>query len=875
MAGSGPAVADVVLPEPSVTVTRQGIAVSALTQPDGKVLVGGSFTSANGAQRLYVARFMPDGTLDAGFSADPNSTVYAVAVAGDFIYIGGNFSQVGGQAHRSLARLSLATGVVDAWTMDADDQVQSLLVDGNNLYVGGWFTVIGGAAHGGLARINLSTGLLDSTFSPNFTGSTQIPALAVSGGNLYAGGLFTAVSGQPRANIARLNTATGALDPGWSPAIDGYVQAIAADGAGVYVGGSFSTIGGVFAYGLARINASNGTLDTTFAPGVNSAVYSLALVDGELRAAGAFAFSSGTPIGRLARFNLSSGAVIAAGSTDWSGYVQAVAQSGNTLFAVGAFTTAGGVSTDSIALIDAASLAVDATRNIGLTYPGTIYAMSDLPDGSMLIGGNFNKVNGKPHRYLAQFNSDGTLNPGWTLDADSQVNVLLVNGNDVYAGGYFSSLGGVAARSLARINYVSRAVDPLFLPRPNNAVVALAYNAGLLYAGGFFTSIGGRSMSNVARMDAATGNVDAGWAPNPDGDVNALLPVGGDMFVAGLFANIGGQARNGLARISGITGQSNTTFNSDLAYGTNTVRVNALVASGDALFMGGLFTSVHGVSMVSLAKVDSEDGSPVPGFTSPLDNVVYSLAVAGDALYVGGNFSVGGDASHRHVAKLNVTSGGIDTAFGGIARTYGDPIVFALTATTGRIWLGGQFDTFGGLPRNQIASFGALVPQMVKVYEFFAPTLNHYFRTANADEAFALIANPALGFNTTDNNFSAWSRAAYPADAKPVDRFYGSLTPGPNSHFYTAEPAEFAALRALEFVQPNTVPRWNFEEIAFAINQLHAYRRPPRRAGQGQAAPTIARCRVTPTTVTHRSRCVNQMLALGWSGEGVVMCALA
>src|SRR5207247_10878613 len=51
--------------------TLDGAVRAVLVQTDGKIVVGGSFTSADGVGRNYLARFNSDGSLDAGFLATP------------------------------------------------------------------------------------------------------------------------------------------------------------------------------------------------------------------------------------------------------------------------------------------------------------------------------------------------------------------------------------------------------------------------------------------------------------------------------------------------------------------------------------------------------------------------------------------------------------------------------------------------------------------------------------------------------------------------------------------------------------------------------------------------------------------------------------
>jgi hypothetical protein len=163
----------------------------------------------------------------------------------------------------------------------------------------------------------------------------------------------------------------------------------------------------------------------------------------------------------------------------------------------------------------------------------------------------------------------------------------------------------------------------------------------------------------------------------------------------------------------------------------------------------------------------------------------------------------------------------------------------------------------------------------VLVQEFYAPSLNHYFRTANDAEAQYLATRPELGWLPTGENFVAYARQGGPVEAKPVCRFYGSMSPGPNSHFYTGMAAECDWLKTLQQQTPADKPRWNFEEIAFAIPLPTAGECPASapakvyRAYNRRAAQNDSNHRYTTRLDIYQS-----MIAQGWTGEGVVMCAL-
>ena len=67
-------------------------------------------------------------------------------------------------------------------------------------------------------------------------------ALAVSGGDVYAGGDFTSTGGQTTQPDRAANT-DGTLDPSWNPdanAIARVVSRLAVSGGDVYVGGDFT-----------------------------------------------------------------------------------------------------------------------------------------------------------------------------------------------------------------------------------------------------------------------------------------------------------------------------------------------------------------------------------------------------------------------------------------------------------------------------------------------------------------------------------------------------------------------------------------------------------------------------------------------------------
>jgi uncharacterized delta-60 repeat protein len=179
-------------------------------QADGKIVMGGFFTSINGTERNCIARLNADGSLDSRF--DPgtgaNDSIYSVAVQADGkIVLGGDFFTINGTTRNHIARLD-ADGSLDD-TFDpgtgADDRVNSVSVqtDGK-IVLGGEFYSINDTERYFIARLN-TDGSLDATFDPG-TGlnNTVYSVAAQANGKLILGGQFTSFYSTARNGIARL-----------------------------------------------------------------------------------------------------------------------------------------------------------------------------------------------------------------------------------------------------------------------------------------------------------------------------------------------------------------------------------------------------------------------------------------------------------------------------------------------------------------------------------------------------------------------------------------------------------------------------------------------------------------------------------------------
>lgn len=255
---------------PSGSFTGGASVMAAGVQADGKLIVGGYFTYngsyPNGMPFTVnnLVRFNVDGTVDTTYAPAVNGIVRAILVlpSGSTI-IAGHFTQVAGVNQTYISRL-LPNGSPDYIGFQApvpNNYIYALgLLKDGKIIVGGAFTTMGGASFQRVACLQ-TNGPIVSAYNPVVTGigGTAVYAIAVyppdnpSADKVLIGGYFSAVSGAPRANLARLTTG-GVNDASFDmvPAFDGTIHAIGTDYATfttmgpsglnverIYVGGSF------------------------------------------------------------------------------------------------------------------------------------------------------------------------------------------------------------------------------------------------------------------------------------------------------------------------------------------------------------------------------------------------------------------------------------------------------------------------------------------------------------------------------------------------------------------------------------------------------------------------------------------------------------
>jgi uncharacterized delta-60 repeat protein len=317
--------------------SNSGISAT-VVQPDGKILIGGSFTSYDNVSVNRLARLHPNGRLDTSFNIGTgfNHTVNTIALDSQGkILVGGWFSSYNGVEAARIVRLNtdgsrdvtFSSGSLTGWT--SGDGIHSILVqpDGK-IVIGGRFTRYNGAERRMLARAN-TDGSVDSSFNPALSypiGTSTLTAgpdsdvysiVQQPDGKLIIGGDFVNFSGTDnnRRRIARVNT-NGTRDDTFLPGtgFNGTVYALALQSDGKIVAvGSFTRYNSTTdnRARVARIN-SNASLDTSFNPGTGAVssitsfprVSAVALQgDGKIIIGGHFDSYDGAASSRLARLN--------------------------------------------------------------------------------------------------------------------------------------------------------------------------------------------------------------------------------------------------------------------------------------------------------------------------------------------------------------------------------------------------------------------------------------------------------------------------------------------------------------------------------------------------------------------------------------------
>ncbi|MCB0878884.1 MAG: hypothetical protein KDC46_07885 [Thermoleophilia bacterium] len=692
--------------------------VNAVATTATRTYLGGDFTQ--------VGEFVGNGvTVDpvsaarrAGTPQVIGSASAAVPDGSGGVYIAGTISSVGGLRRVRVAHL-LADGGVDPYFdpgTGPGNTVQALQLSGSRLYIGGGFTTVQGASRRRVAALDATTGDLDTSFDPGTAANNWVAALAIDGGRLYIGGSFTTFNGSARVRVAAVDASTGALDASFNPGAgaNGSVDAIAVGAGRLYLGGSFTTYGGAAHGGIVAVDSATAAVDVGFnaGVGVDCCVTALAIGGGKLYLAGGFSTYAGTARNRLAAVDATTGALdgtfLPGAGTNSAPY--ALSLSGTRLYLAGGFDTYAGTARSALAAVDATTAALDMGFSSGAGIGGfydTAYSIAATTNG-VFVGGTFDMYDATPVGYLAALDAstghlDATFNTGTGLNAS--VSSFALTGTRLYIAGGFTTYDGTPRARLAAVDPATGALDAGFNPGtgPSAAPSALEASGTRLFLTGSFTSYNGTGRQYVAAVDAATGVLDAGFNPGtgPNAAPGTLAVDGSRVLIGGWFTSVSGTPRQHVAALNATTGALDAGFNPG-AGADNAVL--AITVVGGRAYLGGCFTTYGGTARHGIAAVDAATGTLDAGFDpgSGVDMCIYDFASTPTRLYFGGVFSSYDGVPRNSLAAVDPATGALVSSFDPGAGASG--AVQALSVNGTRIVMGGNFSSYGAVPLYGIAT---------------------------------------------------------------------------------------------------------------------------------------------------------------------------
>jgi uncharacterized delta-60 repeat protein len=547
-------------------------------QPDGKILIGG-FIGVNRTPGtdIGLARLNADGSLDQSFQAtltgveaqnDPTVNDFALLADGK-ILIGGNFTSVNFVPRDNIARLNTDGSVDQTFAAGVTNSVSFSYITGldiqsdGKIVAGGFFSL----PTANVARFN-ADGTVDATFDVGGGTDDSIEASAVlPDGKILVGGYFTEFDGTARNLFAQLNP-DGTLDSsfdsgtGFSLLNSGFVYAavIQPDGK-ILVGGDFSEVNGESRLSVVRLNP-DGTLDETFDAGRgtlttrNSVGRVLALElqpDGKILVGGSFESFDGTPASNLVRLNADgSRDDTFTGETD-GGVLEFSVQTDGKILIGGDFQIVDGVGPyRGIARLNADG-SLDTAFEVEL-ISGSVREIVPLAGGKTLIGGSIRFTHPKTkttERSIARINADGSFDPTFNSNIDIPL-FLTVESIKILSDGKLLLGGSSTIARMVRLNpdgLIDEGFD--FILTGNGSIIDMYVQPdGKTIAVGSFSVIQGEPLGYLARINE-DGSLDLSWNIEASNRVDVMVPdKNGLLLVGGSFDNIGGIERHGLARLS-------------------------------------------------------------------------------------------------------------------------------------------------------------------------------------------------------------------------------------------------------------------------------------------------------------------------------------
>jgi uncharacterized delta-60 repeat protein len=693
-------------------------------QSDGKILVGGGFTSYSGVSRNRIIRLNTDGSVDTSFVIGTGfgSIVAVTTLQSDGkILVGGSFTTYSGLTRNRIIRLNTDGSTDTSFVIGTgfDNSVITIASQSDGkILVGGSFTLYSGVSRNSIIRLN-TNGSVDTGFviGTGFNGTVSNITLR-SDGKILVGGDFTSYSGVSINRSILLNT-DGSIDlsfsmTGSTGAANNTVFGFLPKSSFTFVFGNFTTYNGISQTYLTKISYtyaglgtpfgrysrlnSNGSLDLTFSAGTGftSTVNKIdTQSDGKILVAGAFTQYSGIPTNKIVRLNTDNTLDTTFDTTNvFNGDINNFDfQSDGKIIVGGSFT------------------ALQNPTNTVSTFNGNVNNSITQPDGKILVGGGFSSYSGVTRLNIIRLNTDYTIDGSFIIGNGFNTTVrtiILQSDGKILVGGDFTTYSGVSYNRIIRLN-TNGSID-------NSFVIGSGFNTnyvdsiqlqpdGKILVGGSFASYSGVSSNNIIRLNT-DGSVDPSFVigtgfSGGGGNVNSItLQSDGKILVGGAFTTYSGLTRNRIIRLN-TDGSTDTSFVIGTGF-DSTVQTISLQSDGKIL-VGGDFISYSGVSGNRIIRLNT-DGSVDTSFVigTGFNNQVSSIESQSDGkILVGGSFSSYSGVSSVRIIRLN-TNGSVDNSF--FIGTGFNGVVNTITLQPdGKILVGGSIISYNDVTIGRFA----------------------------------------------------------------------------------------------------------------------------------------------------------------------------
>jgi hypothetical protein len=578
------------------------------------------------------------------------------------------------------------------------------------LYFGGSFRSVGSRTGSGVP-VSFATGEAEAVF-PRINGSVNV-AIGDGRGGWFVGGTFTLVGGLIRSNLVHIRS-DRTVDPDWSPTVaGGYVKSLVLSGDTLYLAGAFTHVNGQARNRAAALDAASGSV-RDWDPDANAAVKSMVVSGMTVYLGGDFTNVGGQTRAYLAAVDASTGQATAwnpgvSGAFGATVSVEALLIAHGRLFVGGYFTGVGGQPRSMAASVDLPSGLVDAwdpgVDSVTLVAP-TVFALAE--DGNTIyLGGVFTTVGASSRVNLAAVDATTGLTTSWDAQADlglsgglptASVSALAVYHEALFVGGILFNIGGQPRAFAAALDTTTGSATA-WDPQPNMLATTFSGIGDTIYVGGLFGALASSPRTNLAAVDLRTRKVTP-WNPTASANVWALLSVSNSIYLGGEFKFVSGLVRSNLAAVDLATGEV-----SDWAPNPN-LYVLALASWRDRLYVGGGFTNIAGMARTNLAEIDLGTGLPTSWDAALNRAQVRTLAVQGDTLYAGGLINTARGQTRRRIAVFDLETGELTPWESGLPNSSG--LNVEVVAPFGdRVYVGGRFQLVGGVSRTNFVALDA------------------------------------------------------------------------------------------------------------------------------------------------------------------------